>query len=66
VKPNTTILHSEADETVPIDHSRELLENSGLPSEVLIVVGTEHRLADDEPLQIMLEACERMLEPSML
>jgi hypothetical protein len=52
VKPNTTILHSEAD-------SRELLNNSGLPSEVLIVVGTEHRLADDESLATMVWAVER-------
>ena len=59
VKANTTILHSEADQTVPIDHSRELLKNSGLPSEALIVVGTEHRLADDESLEAMVRACER-------
>jgi fermentation-respiration switch protein FrsA (DUF1100 family) len=66
VKPNTTILHSKADDTVPFADSRELLKNSGLPSEALIIVGTEHRLADGESLEAMLGACERMLEPSTL
>ena len=61
VKPNTTILHSEGDETVPIADSRELLRNSGLPESALIVVGTEHRLADEESLEAMVGACERML-----
>lgn len=59
VKPNTTILHSEADETVPVAHSRELLKNSGLPESALIVVGTEHRLADENSLEAMLRAVER-------
>lgn len=58
VKPNTTILHSEADETVPIADSRELLRNSGLPESALIVVGTEHRLADDESLEAVVGAVE--------
>ena len=43
---------------MPIDHSRELLKNSGLPSEALIVVGFEHRLADEESLATMLRAVE--------
>ena len=59
VKPNTTILHSEADETVPIADSRELLKNRGLPKSALIVVGMEHRLADEESLEAMVRACER-------
>ncbi len=58
VKANTTILHSEADDTVPIAHSRELLMNSGLPESALIATGTEHRLADNESLEAMVEACE--------
>ena len=58
VKSGTTILHSLNDETVPIADSRELLENSGLPSEALIVVGTEHRLAAPESLETMLKAVE--------
>lgn len=58
VKPGTVILHSEADDVVPFADSRELARASGLPGSALIVVGTDHRLADPEPLQTMLEACE--------
>lgn len=54
VKPQTTILHSRADETVPFSDSEELVRNSGLPSSALIEVGTEHRLADEESLAIMV------------
>jgi hypothetical protein len=59
VKPGTVILHSEQDEVIPIEDSRELLRVSGLPESALIVVGTDHRLADPEPLQAMLAAVER-------
>jgi hypothetical protein len=59
VKPNTVILHSPADEVVPFLDSVELVKNSGLPSESLIVVETEDRLADEESLKKMLEAVER-------
>ena len=59
VKANTTILHSEADDTVPIADSRELLKNCGLPKSALIVVGTEHRLADEESLEAMVRAAEQ-------
>jgi hypothetical protein len=59
VKPGTVILHSEADDVIPIADSRELLRASGLPEWALIVVGTDHRLADSEPLKAMLEGCER-------
>jgi hypothetical protein len=55
----TIILHSRADERVPFAESEELVRNSGLPSSALIEVGTEHRLADDESLAMMVEACER-------
>ena len=43
----------------PFADSQELLRNSGLPESALIVVGTEHRLADPESLKAMLEAVER-------
>ena len=59
VKRNTVILHSRADETIPFADSQELLRNSGLPESALIEVGTDHRLADPEPLKVMLEAVER-------
>ncbi len=58
VKPNTTILHSRQDDVVPFANSEELIANSGLPSSALIEIGTDHRLADPEPLAKMLEACE--------
>jgi hypothetical protein len=56
VKPNTTILHSQADETVPFADSEELVRNSSLPSMSLIEVGFEHRLADEESLEAMVKA----------
>jgi hypothetical protein len=54
VKPGTVILHSRADDVVPFADSEELARNSGA---TLIEVGTDHRLADPEPLRKMLEAC---------
>jgi hypothetical protein len=59
VKPGTVILHSRADDVVPFADSEELVRNSGLPASALVEVGTDHRLADPEPLGVMLEACER-------
>jgi hypothetical protein len=62
VKPNTIILHSRADETVPFADSEELVRNSGLPLDSLIEVGTEHRLADPDSLEAMVGACERAIK----
>jgi pimeloyl-ACP methyl ester carboxylesterase len=59
VKPGTVILHSRADDVVPFTDSGELVKNSGLPASALVEVGTDHRLADPEPLEAMLKACER-------
>jgi alpha-beta hydrolase superfamily lysophospholipase len=58
-RPGTVILHSAADDVIPIADSRELVKNSGLPESALIVVGGDHRLADPEPLRALLAACER-------
>ena len=58
VKPNTVILHSRQDEVVPFADSEELIANSGLPTEALIEIGNDHRQADDEPLEAMLDAVE--------
>ncbi len=58
VKPGTVILHSRADDVVPFGDSEELVRNSGLPASALIEVGSDHRLADPEPLAKMLQACE--------
>ena len=60
-KPGTVILHSRADDVVPFADSEELIKNSGLPASALIEVGCDHRLADPEPLEAMLEACQRGL-----
>ena len=57
VKPGTVILHSRADDVIPFADSEELVRNSGLPASALIEVGNDHRLADPEPLEKMLEAC---------
>ena len=65
VKSGAAILHSRLDDVVPFADSEELVRNSGLPSESLIEVGMEHRLADSESLAKMLEAVEEAspLEP---
>jgi hypothetical protein len=46
---------------IPIADSRELVRASSLPASALVEVGTDHRLADPEPLKAMLEACEMRL-----
>jgi hypothetical protein len=58
VEPGTVILHSEADDVIPFAESRELVRASGLLESALVVIGNDHRLADPEPLQVMLAACE--------
>ena len=60
VKANTTTLHSRQDDAGAFENSEELVVNSGLPASALIEVGTDHRLADPEPLAKMLEACDRL------
>jgi hypothetical protein len=57
-KPGTVILHSRADVVIPFADSEELVKNSKLPASALIEVGSDHRLADPEPLAAMLGACE--------
>ncbi len=54
VKTGTVVLHSRADDVIPFADSEELAKSSGAP---LIEVGTDHRLADPEPLAAMLMAC---------
>jgi predicted alpha/beta hydrolase family esterase len=48
------ILHSQADDVIPFADSEELAKNSGAK---LIEIGSDHRLADPEPLAAMLKAC---------
>ena len=42
---------------LPFDDSEELVRASGLPPAALVEVGTDHRLADPEPLAALLAAC---------
>lgn len=58
VKVGTLILHSRADDVIPFADSEELIRESGLHASALIEVGNDHRLADTEPLESMLKACE--------
>lgn len=62
VKENTIILHSRQDDVIPFADSKELVANSGLPSEALLEIGSDHRLADSESLLAMLGACERLTD----
>lgn len=54
VMSGTIILHSRDDEVIPYEHSVELADASGA---TLIEVGKDHRLADQESLEVMLWAC---------
>lgn len=58
VRPDTVILHSRADDVILFGDSEELARISGA---TLIEVGTDHRLADPEPLAAMLKACNTQL-----
>jgi len=58
VKPGTVILHSRNDETIPFEHSVELVRNSRGAS--LVETGNDHRLADPASLATMLTAAGKM------
>ena len=55
--PNSVILHSPADDVIPFADSEELVATSDLPTETLIEVGHDHRLADDESLGVLGWLC---------
>jgi hypothetical protein len=57
VPPGTIILHSRADDVVPFAFSEELVLAS--PGAVLIETGSDHRLADQASLRIMLKVVEK-------
>jgi hypothetical protein len=59
VKADKVILHSRADDVIPFAESEELVRTSGLPASALVEIGKDHRLADPEPLSVMLRACKR-------
>jgi hypothetical protein len=54
LKPNSVILHGRVDDVIPFSGAEELVAQSGLPTETLIEVGNDHRLADPEPLKARL------------
>ena len=56
LKSNSLILHSPQDDVIPFEDSAELVYNSQLPSETLLEVGRDHRLADESSLAVMLWA----------
>lgn len=58
LKANSVILHSRLDDVIPFADSEQLIQQSGLPAETLIEVGSDHRLADESSLAVMLWACE--------
>ena len=57
LKPSALILHSRHDDVIPFADSEELVASSGLPPETLMEVGSDHRLADESSLSVMLWAC---------
>ena len=60
VKARTLILHSQHDDAVPIEGSRELLQQSGLSEDHLIVVGDDHRMTDRTAFEALVEAIKRV------
>lgn len=58
MKAGTIILHSDRDEVVPLEHSRQLVQNSDLPPE-LVIVGENHRMIDTAALEALMRAVER-------
>ena len=60
VKANSVILHSPDDDVILFSDSEELIANSNLPQDRLIAIGSDHRLADPDPLDAMLTACMRL------
>jgi hypothetical protein len=59
VKPGTVILHARPDDIVPFADSEELLRDSGLPSDAVIEVGSDHWLNEPASLAALLRVCER-------
>jgi hypothetical protein len=58
VRASVTILHSEHDDVVPIEDSKELLRNSGLAKDRVVVVGDDHRMVDEAAIGALLQAVE--------
>jgi alpha-beta hydrolase superfamily lysophospholipase len=43
---NILVAHSEADETVPLDHAQEIYRSAGDPKKLIIFQGGDHRMSD--------------------
>ncbi|MHC4399537.1 MAG: alpha/beta fold hydrolase [Planctomycetota bacterium] len=59
VGPEAIIVHSQHDDVVPIEDSRKLLRDSGLPDDRLVVAGEDHRMVDDEAFAALSAAIEK-------
>jgi len=57
LKRASILLHSRQDEVIPFAESEELLAKSRLPLDALFEVGSDHRLADEGSLAVMVWAC---------
>ncbi len=66
LKPISLILHSRNDDVIPFADSEELVANSGLSPDTLIEVGSDHRLADDSSLSVILWACNLLASGEQL
>ena len=66
LKPQSVILHSRKDEVIPFEESDELVARSHLSSETLMEFGSDHRLADESSLSVMLWACELLASHEQL
>ncbi|QDU29565.1 Alpha/beta hydrolase family protein [Anatilimnocola aggregata] len=66
IRANSTILHSRADDVIPFADSEELVRNSRLPAYTLMETGNDHRLADPDSLEMMLEACRKSVEAPII
>ena len=66
IRSRAAILHSRADDVIPFKESQELIVRSRLPSDTLIEVGRDHRLADEDSLAALWWACKLVASPDEL
>lgn len=63
---NSIVLHSPSDEVIPFADSEELVANSLHAADLLLAVGSDHRLADTESLSVMAWACRLLAQGEVL
>ena len=63
IRSRAAILPSRADDVIPFEESEELIVRSRLPSDTLIEVGRDHRLADEDSLAALWWACKLVASP---